>query len=1052
MNEIVFGFDLGKASLGYAARDEQDIMDIGALDIPAEHGYTADFRDRRRAKRNRDAHQQRELWLNKIWLSAGLEPLDKQDPRLTREFSKKVEHTIYHSASLRILLLQGITLEPWQIYKALFSAIQHRGYDANCKWDRHAYDSSDHADNTAANQKFEDDLNYYTLSNEKYHYPCYLEAALAGVWNPETPTLVQPYVSHHAEKVRTGGRAAPRHLVVKELTELFNQAQQQLPSLHAVDVAYFLYGEGKKPYASLKPPFEQHRGTEWDWQGVLGQKVPRFDNRIIAKCRLIPTKNVCKANDVLSIKFKWAMHLKNLRFTDSNGEHNRGLFRDEFKTAFELGWTLLQSKKDWNITYNQLVKIIQQSTQLTVYELSVQKEALKINTSGRSSFCRPALRFVLDIILSGQDPLTFDFSQVYAQYGLTHDEAMALVSRLGTTWETIHIGDNRYDVIDPATDVNAQIQAILGSTNNPVVRNRLQVFINTLNQLVKEHGVPDKVFLEFVRGDNGLNSPKAGQTWESMIGKNEKANDKLRADLEKLGLKPTKNNLIRLKLLREQQGLCPYTGDKLEEGQLSTYDIDHIVPASSTIATDSYTNVVLCKSEANRLKEDRTPNEWLKGTPEWIGFLERVKNNRGKEGYSLKKQQLLTRPDARELIENYNGLAETAYIARLTQQVVAARFGWPLGGKDHKQRVFVCDGKNTALIRRVYSLNELLLSDEDKAALNGAKDSAAERKHWKKNRENKKHHALDAYCITYSHTLKFNRVDDRGKVHWRSEALEITRPQLKGKLASIFPLPYSRNKKELYPKETFYGVRQRMGDNGKPEYCLTANQNLVSYLADQPEKKTLKRIESVFDPLLRDDLMSGFAEFESDAPGWKQHLEAYTHPTRVSRVKRVLTVFDGKVSKEPPHRDESGRWVFFEYKDFSKNPDCDYNQGQYKKTKQHKGQMVYFDAKGKPKVQPVYAHEKERHVRERLANRGVRLYQDGTLFYSGCLLYIPQEFKAGAHTLPAGLYKLNTMKSSGSVKIETENGSNYLSSIQYLTDAECEVITYDEVAARLSEQ
>src|SRR5208283_571604 len=40
----------------------------------------------------------------------------------------------YTSCLLRIRLLRGEKLEPWQIYKALYSAIQRRGYDPEIPW------------------------------------------------------------------------------------------------------------------------------------------------------------------------------------------------------------------------------------------------------------------------------------------------------------------------------------------------------------------------------------------------------------------------------------------------------------------------------------------------------------------------------------------------------------------------------------------------------------------------------------------------------------------------------------------------------------------------------------------------------------------------------------------------------------------------------------------------------------------------------------------------------------------------------------------------------
>ena len=100
-------------------------------------------------KRTRDAHKARESWLNAVWRASGLEPLvgrrvERQQSKwqsveetpgqinqrklLEREFSKKGDPTCYNSALLRIKLLHGEKLETWQIYKALHSSVQKRGY------------------------------------------------------------------------------------------------------------------------------------------------------------------------------------------------------------------------------------------------------------------------------------------------------------------------------------------------------------------------------------------------------------------------------------------------------------------------------------------------------------------------------------------------------------------------------------------------------------------------------------------------------------------------------------------------------------------------------------------------------------------------------------------------------------------------------------------------------------------------------------------------------------------------------------------------------------
>jgi CRISPR-associated endonuclease Csn1 len=186
----IWSFDLGKASIGEAVRDTKtnEFLHKASLLIPAEFASTKEAATRRRMWRTRQAHKAREAWLDEVWRAAGQEPLRMREPgkvdangnpiaksqwkkskgkwvpaqkadyRLEREsaprrFKKTKEgervpvaypsgkakdgapattngdfDVCYNSALLRIKLLRGEKLEPWQIYEALHSAIQRRGY------------------------------------------------------------------------------------------------------------------------------------------------------------------------------------------------------------------------------------------------------------------------------------------------------------------------------------------------------------------------------------------------------------------------------------------------------------------------------------------------------------------------------------------------------------------------------------------------------------------------------------------------------------------------------------------------------------------------------------------------------------------------------------------------------------------------------------------------------------------------------------------------------------------------------------------------------------
>jgi len=366
MSKTVWSFDLGKASIGEAVRDidTNDFVHKASLLIPAEFASTKDAATRRRMWRTRQAHKAREAWLDEVWCAAGLEPLQKRevwknpqtkkwelkhpaDERLEREFPAKGDNTCYTSCLLRIKLLRGEKLEPWQIYKALHSAIQRRGYDPDIPWKakesgRRKKDEGDEEKGTRERmEKFVAELQAMSPTHKEFQLPCYFDAWKMKLWNPEAPDALLERIDCHAESTRN--QIVPRHLIEEEIRLLADAAGKQIAGLKG-KADYLLWGMAGIPYASYDPElrkkFGLREGGANDWQGVVGQKVPRFDNRIVEKCSLIPRLNVCAVRIRIDDKFTpypesllvsettFLWKLKNMRF------HRSG--RQDFLQVIEL--------------------------------------------------------------------------------------------------------------------------------------------------------------------------------------------------------------------------------------------------------------------------------------------------------------------------------------------------------------------------------------------------------------------------------------------------------------------------------------------------------------------------------------------------------------------------------------------------------------------------------------------------------------------------------------------------------------------------------------------
>lgn len=317
------------------------------------------------------------------------------------------------------------------------------------------------------------------------------------------------------------------------------------------------------------------------------------------------------------------------------------------------------------------------------------------------------------------------------------------------------------------------IRDLIGEQNDPVVRQRLKYFWERLQTLEKEHEEPERIVLEFARED--FLGKKAKESWK-------KFNDRKRESNKKAAeYGGSEREQLKFKLWQDQGGECVY-GIPARAGGGETaavrrglplpgsdafrdkLEIDHIVPQAQG-GPDAYVNWVLTYGEiANGVKRDMTPYEWFMRDrlKEWDGYVEFVRNKKEtneKPGLSRKKIALLTRPDAKDLVQKYTALAETAWISRLAQTIIRLHFGWPLDHQKGVERVLTLTGGQTADFRRRFRLNTLLgpnakldesasdisKADEEKAANEIQDNLMSERS---KNRVDPRHHALDAMVLT----------------------------------------------------------------------------------------------------------------------------------------------------------------------------------------------------------------------------------------------------------------------------------------------------------------
>ena len=290
----------------------------------------------------------------------------------------------------------------------------------------------------------------------------------------------------------------------------------------------------------------------------------------------------------------------------------------------------------------------------------------------------------------------------------------------------------------------------LDDVRNPVARKALGQAIKQVRAMVRAYGCPDRIHVELARdlGRSAEDRAKLAKGLEERTAKRKKHRGELE---EVLARAVTDDELLRYELWKEQMGKCLYTGDPIAVPDLAAgstrVQVDHILPWSR-FGDDSFVNKALVTAKANQDKRGRTPFEWFSEdeTPaEWETFVSRVEGCREMKGY--KKRGHYLRQNAKEVEERFRSrnLNDTRYAARVLRHVLEDTYG-----KDGVT-VSARPGALTAKLRRAWGLE------------GWKKDADGNR------RADDRHHALDAIVLAATTdgmvnrlTLAFQEAERRG--------------------------------------------------------------------------------------------------------------------------------------------------------------------------------------------------------------------------------------------------------------------------------------------------
>ena len=287
-----------------------------------------------------------------------------------------------------------------------------------------------------------------------------------------------------------------------------------------------------------------------------------------------------------------------------------------------------------------------------------------------------------------------------------------------------------FDLLPPTNDEKLNLQIM-----NPVVNRCLTIVRRVVNAIIKEYGKPGMIRVQTAREVKFTDKQKKQINRNNF--QNEKEKKMISAELNKTCNieNPKRFDYIKYRLWVECNGVCPYTQKQISLndlfGDAPDYDIKHIIPFSRS-GDNSFANLTLCYHQENRhIKGNKTPYEaYHNDDNKWHKILESVKIFKGK--FSKDKLKRFQVKDVSKYLEGFTerNLNDTKYATKLTMKYLSCLYGGVYEGrKGGKRRIEAVQGQLTAFMRELLGTYKIMGGSA-------------------KNRDNYKHHAVDALVVS----------------------------------------------------------------------------------------------------------------------------------------------------------------------------------------------------------------------------------------------------------------------------------------------------------------
>lgn len=770
LNGIVFGFDLGTGSIGFAVRNGREFLETGSFICDSDIGALDTRNGLRRQKRTLRSKKQRRKWIAEQLVRIGLPKPSVQWTMKDKKESREAYDQRTNPVILRCRALAGEKLEPEQLHVAVAHLWKRRGYEAKLPF------STGDGENAGKDEwkgTISPTQNKEAFQNSGCEFPAQFLRDFVGDVSRRQRSRVWRREDLEKE-FRAITKAQP--LLQKEI-EMPVSGGNKLISFEE----WLLYGDGRRIEKHEKQFRVFFKNSEARNPGVLGIKWPRFNNRSPGLDVLRPydekgrPQHVVSRDNAIARKAMWHMAIANFRVIDLSTGKKVAPDADSLKKLQDLWRETLPKKQReaWDkgdVDFDVNVAIedkrgskgkppkkspLHQWAELYAERYALvegQQELSSVAGEGRTKYSTPTLNEFLAGNLEG---LQNTPQPILVRAGQTAEEAMG---------------------------------AFLAEVRSPVVRHRLLLFSRLLARLTKEHGKPDLIVIEAARSFALGHFAKKKRLKE--IADNQKSREEARTTAKNNGWNTSKNALLRYRLWKEvttDQGHCPFCSQPITQAQFlnGEADIAHLVP-QAVRKCDEFYNLTVAHSRCNRMDmqnkiaRDAFPERWH----EIEAF--------ARKHFTGKKLELIlakSLDEALEMLDTKEHLCQTAYIAKLVRRLCVIHFGWQAAdGRDPSdqegnmpsKQILISNGSITSMLRDAWGLNTLLHGQGPKYTREQWKaltleqqkqvkaDNEARRQ---KNRGDHRHHAIDAMVLSctlpwLARKILDKREPDNGELLW----------------------------------------------------------------------------------------------------------------------------------------------------------------------------------------------------------------------------------------------------------------------------------------------